>query len=156
MRKSIPILAAIVLTAIIAFVVFSRSAPAITAKVTFMSSTNDAAGCRWVTFAVTNTSPLTIRRWGCYSPEYQSRPGMFQTHTFGPNVVLQPGQSEIMSVPEAHMVGQTNTGAWRAVLYFSRDGSRARFYDYSMIWPWLHRKLPGVPIEFIASEWLTQ
>lgn len=155
MRKRTLMFAAIVLIGSIGVIAFLISGPAISAKVKLVSLTNDAAGMRWATLAVTNTSPFTLQRWGCYSPEYQSRPGMFLTHTFGSNVVLRPGQSEIMSVPEVSVAGLTSTGTWRAVLYFSRDGPRARFYDYSIRWPWLHRKLPGVPTEFIASEWLT-
>ncbi len=150
MRKGTVTFVAIVLLAIIAFIVpfvYLRSAPPITVTVGFMRLTNDATGQRWAAFGVTNTSAFTVRRWGCYSPEDRSRPGLFVTHTFGPNVLLTPGQSEIVTVPVL-----STAGTWRAVFSFSHEGPRSKFYDYSNRWPQIHRRLPGVPTDLVPSE----
>jgi hypothetical protein len=151
MRKSTPIVVAAVLLTIFAFLILLRRSSPISVTVGFVSLTNDALGHGWATFGVTNSSTFTVRRWGCYSPEERARPGLFVTHTFGPNAMLKPGQSEVVAIPVI-----STASVWRAVFSLSREGPRSRFYDYSNRWPKFHAKLPGVPTDLVPTEWITQ
>jgi hypothetical protein len=145
---------AILLVSIVAVLALSWPASSLQVTVSFVGYTNDTKGVRLATFAVTNQSSATIRRWGTYHPESQHQPGLRLAFGFGPNVFLAPGQSEIITVPMA-----TNLGKWRGVFYCSQDGWRLRFSDWCGRGSGglLHKvpdRLRAVPSQAVGSNWV--
>ena len=147
----------LIVMAVIVALALSRPASALPITVSFLSYTNDTNGVRLAAFAVTNHSTATIRRLGIYCPEIQQQPGLRSTLHLGANVILVPGQSEVIAVSPP-----TNSGAWRVTLHCYRDGWRRRFSDWcgqgsgGLIDAVVPDRLRGVPSQRVQSDWIDQ
>jgi hypothetical protein len=158
MRKRTRIIVGLVLAAVAVFIaalVLLQPTPKLPITVSFLGHTNDTNGLRLAMFAVTNHSTVTVRRWGLFHPESRRQPGQLSTIHLGPNVFLQPKQSEVVSVP-----APTNQEAWRLVLDFSRDGWRRKFSDWcgqgegGLVDAVVPDRLRGIPCQLVRSEWI--
>src|SRR5208337_1274478 len=98
----------------------------IAVNVGFVGYTNQPQG-RFASFALTNRSPFSIRRWGYYEPQSKRwwREEERFTYGFGPDATLVPGQFEVVSVPAI-----VDRGTWRVAFGVCREGWRARLVDW--------------------------
>ena len=118
--------------------------------IAFQGFTNDSLGARLATFSITNGSGGPVRRWGHYGLQTPTTPWSQRPQSsFGPTVSLRSGEAEVVSLPVP-----TNGAAWKAVLFYSRDGWRCKLGAGSGPW----RLVPatfrlGVPTETWQSEW---
>jgi len=155
MRKILAILGFSLIASAGAVLLFQRwtSLPR-TARVSFGGFTNDSAGARLATFCVSNCSRGSIIRWGHYGVETPQTPWHLgvQPH-LGPKAILRPGQTESVSLP-----APTNTGAWKAVLFFSREGwrSRSNADTNSLLMRVTAQHGLSLPTEAWKSEWFAQ
>src|SRR5207244_11196755 len=97
----------------------------------YLSYAKGATGGYFATFGFTNESGGTIRRWGGVVPDIQTGPHHFLAVNLGSDVLLAPGQSEVILVPLDRTPVFTNQGAWRAVFYWTCEGLRTRFHDWA-------------------------
>jgi hypothetical protein len=121
--------------------------------VSFGGFTNDTAGERQATFCVSNCGPGALVRWGHYGTETRQIPWTKGVQRrLGPQVLLRPGQAEVICLP-----APTNAAAWKAVLFFSRDGWRYRWnFNTNSLLKRVTTQGVSMPTEVWQSEWFDQ
>ena len=155
MRKILAILAFLLIVSAGTVLLLQRGTnPPRTVSVSFGGFTNDSAGARLATFCVSNCSRGSIIRWGNYGVETRQTPWhMGAQAVLGPKAILRPGQTESVSLP-----APTNTAAWKAVLFFSREGwrSRSNANTNSLLMRITAQHGLSMPTEVWKSEWFAQ
>ena len=163
MRKGTFIILGLLLGAIcLALSLYRPDAP-VNVGVGFLGYTNGVTGGRLARFGFTNQSGVTIRRWGHFDREVNKLPLLASTLNLGSQVLLSPGQAEVISVPLAAEPAVTYQRNWRAVFYWRRENWQTR----SLLWlqssPWLPDWLPwlsnwiqrrGIRVQRAPSEWM--
>jgi hypothetical protein len=148
------LIVASVLAAVVAFVALSASkqsrAP-LRIDVSFTGYSNDAAGIRLATFALTNNSTVKVLEWGVY--RIQSLHHTNDAIVYKPGSIrstrLGPGQGEVFV-----FAAPSNQGSWRIQGYCSRVGLRQRLNDV-VSEPFLPERFRGVPSDYWPrSEWI--
>ena len=135
--------------------IWLQPAPVFRVSMSFAGYTNDAAGIRRATFAVTNRGTMTIRRWDFCDIEAWQSGSSSELHV-GPDAYLTAGQGEVIALPKL-----TNDTSWRVTFYFSPDGWRRKAKDVqssSRFLSWIvpDRLIPALPVEnHIRSDWIT-
>jgi hypothetical protein len=127
-----------------------RPSKPIPVDVGFLGYTNLAEG-RFATFALTNRSVFSVRRWGRYEPQskrYWREEGRW-TYDFGADATLAPGQSDVVAVPAI-----VDRGVWRVVFAISREGWRTRLDDWVEASPRVRDIVPHRPQQFVLSQWI--
>jgi hypothetical protein len=117
----------------------------------FIGYTNQTEG-RFATFALTNRSPFTLRRWGYYEPQSKEHWQEEQhiCYGFADAASLAPGQFEVISVPAL-----IDRGTWRVVFGASRVGWRTKFVDWVEASPQLRGIVAHGPQQFMLSDWIS-
>ena len=126
-RRKIIIGSAALVLATVGYLLFSFSRPTkpLAVSVAFLGYTNDPAGEGVAAFTITNGSGSRVRRWDRYQIEIHGRPRLSPVFQ-GPNVVLDSGQSEVLTIPVP-----TNASPWRVRFTCSSYGSRQVFADWA-------------------------
>jgi hypothetical protein len=119
--RKVPLIVAIGAWLLLLFgVLASRTIrPAPKLKVSSAAFTNDWVGDRCVIFKVPNRSGLNFIRDGYYEIEQNGGPVLLQSHSFGNNVPLTNGATDIFQFP-----CPITPYKWRVVLYYERDNWR--------------------------------
>ena len=145
------VLAAVV--AFVALVVSKQSRAPVRIDVSFTGYSNDAAGIRLATFALTNTSTVKVLEWGIYRIESLHHPNGVIVYKPGSprSTLLGPGQGEVFA-----FAAPSNQGPWRMQGYCSRVGLRQRLNDI-VSEPFLPKRFRGVPSDYYPrSEWIDE
>jgi len=105
----------------------TRSYPSLAVSVGFVGYTTNALGGRFARFGITNGCTFPVRRLGCYNAYEQQPLDPGATYTFGPNIILAPGQSELVTVPAPKL---NSEGSWRAAFLCQREGLSTKWRDW--------------------------
>jgi hypothetical protein len=134
---------------LLALALYRPSTP-VTVGVGFLGYTNGVTGHRLAKFALTNQSGVTIRRLGCFDRQVKGSPLLAFTLPLGPDVLLSPGQVEVILVPLDAEPAFKYHRNWRAVFYWRGEGLLTRFEL------WVKTMLPrrGVRMKGAPSEWI--
>jgi hypothetical protein len=129
----------------------AQSTPPLKVSISFASYTNDAAGRRLGTFALTNQSDVELLRFRYCSIEGRIENSFSSNHHIREHL-LAPSGSELVAV-----VSPTNLSTWRVTFYFSQ----VRQWRKLRALPKLYRALPEEYRTFRAqcyasSEWVDQ
>jgi len=155
-RKNAVLVVGLFLVVILFGLVLYRPSASTVLGVGFAGYTNGQTGERLARFAITNQSRMTIRRWGDFDREVRNLPRMAYTRTIGSQVVLSPGQAEVVLVPLDAEPTLTYQKDWRAVFYWRREDLKTRFdvwADTSLYVPaWLKGR--GVRVYRAPSRWM--
>ena len=150
------LIVASVLVAVVAFVALSASkqsrAP-LRIGLSFTGYSNDAAGIRFATFALTNNSVAQVLEWGFYRIQSQHQTKDAIAYKPGPlrSTRLGPGQGEAFA-----LAAPNTPGPWRIQGYCSRVGLRQRLNDV-VSESFLPERLRGVPAAaWPCSEWIKE
>src|SRR5437867_9278951 len=133
--------------------VFRRPPPILSVAVSFTGYSNDAAGTRLATFALTNQGTVEVMDFGAYRVESQQQVNVaYKQGTRTPGGTwLPPGQVENFA-----LVAPSNVGPWRIQAYCARDGLRRKLNNI-MGESLLPKRLRGLPAEtFPHSDWIPQ
>ena len=145
-----------VLVAVVALVALSaskQSRATLRIGLSFTAYSNDAAGIRFATFALTNNSAAQVLEWGVYRIQSQHqtkdaiayKPGPLRTTRLG------PGQGEAFALAAPNTPGQ-----WRIQGYCSRVDLRQRLNDV-VSESFLPERFRGVPAaSWPCSEWVNE
>ena len=120
-------------------------------SISFAGYTNDAAGRRLATFALTNQSNVGLLRFRNCSIEGRLE-NSFPSNHYVREHLLAPSESELVTV-----VSPTNLQTWRVTFYFSPDRHSRKL----RVFPKLYRVLPEEYRTFRSqcyarSEWIDQ
>lgn len=142
---------------LVAFALYRPSSPA-SMGVGFLGYTNGAAGARFARFGFTNQSGVTVRRWGHFDREVKKSPSLAYTFNLGSQVLVSPGQAEVILVPLNAAPAFTYQRDWRAVFYWRRENWQTRFKVWLDSSPWLptSRQGRGVRVQGAPSEWIDE
>jgi hypothetical protein len=143
------------------FFVISRPLPpsSLSIAVARLGYTNGPTGARLAVFTVTNQEQNPIERGPMYSIEVRGDPGRSTSTPPLPHlpsaVVLQPGQSESVSIPVPAI-----TGEWRVTLWCTYYGSRQKLRDWlrssrGAIVPNPWRSV-STSFQGVRSEWIAE
>lgn len=155
MYRLLPIVAS-VLAAVVAFVALSvskQSRAPLRIDVSFTGYSNDAAGIRLATFALTNNSTVKVLEWGVYRIQSLHHTNDVVVYKPGSprSTRLGPGQGEVFA-----FAAPSNEGPWRMQGYCSRVGLRQRLNDV-VSEPFLPKRFRGVPSDYWPrSEWINE
>jgi hypothetical protein len=133
-----------------------RPIPAFSVSVSFAGFTNSPTGALLATFAITNKSATTIRRWDFYEIEDQ-RTGLSSEVHLGPDAYLAKDHGEVVALP-----APTNQEPWRLTLHFTPDSWRRKVIDIRSRSQLLTRIMPkgfvpDFPVEHhIRTEWIME
>jgi hypothetical protein len=157
-RKNIYIIVGMLLGAMLLAVVMYRPSAPITVGVGFLGYTNGVTGYRLAKFALTNQSGVTIRRWGCFDRQVKGSPLLAFTLPLGSDVLLSPGQVEVILVPLNAERAFNYHRNWRAVFYWRREGWQTRFQLWVNSLAWVSTMFPGrgIRVQGARSEWIDQ
>jgi len=158
MRKITFIIVGLLLGVIfLAFALYRTRAP-VSTGVGFLGYTNGVTGGRFARFGFTNQSGVTIRRWAGVDPEVRKGPPLLLTVNLGSDVLLAPGQSEVILVWLDTKPVFTNRGAWRAVFYWTQEGLRTRFHDWAATSPLAPAMFQdrGLRMQRGPSQWIDE
>ena len=150
------LIVASVLVAVVAFVALSalkQSRAPLRIGVSFTGYSNDAAGIRLATFALTNNSAAQVLEWGVYRIQSQRQTKDAIAYKPGPlrSTRLGPGQGEAFA-----LAAPSTPGPWRIQGYCSRVGLRQRLNDV-VSEPFLPKRFRGVPSDYWPrSEWINE
>jgi hypothetical protein len=119
----------------------------------FTGYSNDAAGIRFATFALTNHSVAQVLEWGVYRIQSQHQTEDAIAYNQAPlrSTRLGPGQGEAFA-----LAAPNTPGPWRIQGYCSRVGLRQRLNDV-VSESFLPERLRGVPAaSWPCSEWVNE
>ena len=151
-RTLVIIMVVLALVVIIGLVPLSiRKYPSLAVSVGFVGYTTNTFGSRFALFGITNGCTFPVRRLGCYNA-YERRPlDPGSTYTFGPNTILAPGQSELVTVPAPMLQRE---GPWRAAFLCQREGLSTKFRDWvNNSWFAPEIRSSG-PVDLKQTEWI--
>ena len=154
MRKLCLALAFLLILAGVVALVRRTGGPPRKVAVLFQGFTNNSQGVRLASFCISNCSRTTMIRWGHYGVETRQTPWQKAPQSIlGYKASLLPGQAESVSLPVP-----TNSGAWQAVLFFSKDGWRYRsaMNTNSILMRVTAQNGLSIPTELWKSEWFDQ
>lgn len=150
------VIVASALVVVVAFVSLSASKQShvpLRIRVYFTGYSNDAAGIRFATFALTNNSAAQVLEWGFYRIQSQHQTKDAIAYKPGPlrSTKLGPGQGE------AFAIAAPNTpGPWRIQGYCSRVGLRQQLNNV-VSESFLPERFRGVPAaSWPCSEWIKE
>ena len=129
---------AVLVVLVAALIIWRLSQPAqsslpLKVSISFAGYTNDAAGRRLATFALTNQSNVGLLRFRNCSIEGSIENSFPFMHYYIREHLLAPSESELVAV-----VSPTNLPTWRVTFYFSPD----RHWRKLRMFPKLYRVLP--------------
>jgi len=155
-RKNTYIIVGTLLGAILLALALYRPSAPVTVGVGFLGYTNGVTGRRLAKFAFTNQSGVTIRRWGCFDRQVNGSPLLAFTLPLGSQVLLSPGQVEVILVPLDAEPAFKYHRNWRAVFYWRREGWQTRFELWVNSLAWVPTVFPGhgIHVQGAPSEWI--
>jgi hypothetical protein len=155
-RKSLFLIVAMFLGAILfGLARYRPSSPAVLG-VGLLGYTNGVTGERFARFVITNQSRMTVRRWGHFDRQVRKAPLLAYTRRIGTDLLLSPGQAEVVLVPLDAEPAFAYQKGWRAVFYWRREDLKTRFDIWTQTLPWLPTSFRGVRVNAAPSGWMDQ